>query len=485
MRDYWREQRSDRVTDEQRLPFSVAAIDTESPEGGFLHSRGRFLMTHEAETVLDLGNQTPPDTPNFPSPLDPVHYTDVSVEGSPLYRLGIREYEYSGAEDLPGHVAELQCRARARARSRGPALAPIAADRCVVALHYVLTGEIGWIPKGNPDTPPEEVAAVRALKWGVGAPEIAIVDTGLDIYSTVTGEYALSDAAAPTRPEGSVLYVDKELDVDLLRAELPGGGRSDSLAAQAGHGTFVTWVAERMSGENTRIVNVRALDPDGVGTEGMLVAALSRLLEAHPGIAVINMSLGGYSDPTDYAALGPQFADASPPNTIPLGIGAWLDANSDLPQQPLLVAAAGNNGIAGREFWPAADGRVVAVGSINTNQKRSKFSNSGPWVDVWSLGEGIVGDYPQGDFEVAAGSPVHLNGGARWSGTSFAAPVVVGEIVRRRHVAPPPGKPAPSPVEAWADFRIELEAAGLLGPDDQGVLWDPRSSDPTRDPTQL
>jgi hypothetical protein len=488
---FWRAQRSIRVQTVGRPGFSVEAVDTEDPvhQGGFLFARGLFLMTHEAATILDLGEASGPDA-GFPTRLNPDDYRVVDGDSSPLYSLGIREYEYLGELDLPQHVAELQCRARTRARARqhlpNPASGPrkrVHPEDCTVSLHYVVTGEGGWIPKGNPDSPPGPVPPVAALNWGSGDPEIAVVDTGLDIYSSATGENAQFDATEPTPPEGSVLLVDKDADVDLLYAELPDGSKTTTLASQAGHGTFITWIAERWSGEKTRIVNVRALDPDGVGTEKMLVGALTRLLTTYPGVAVINLSLGGYSDPTDYSALGPEYADASPPNTIPLGIGSWLAQNSDLHQQPLFVASAGNNGIADRPFWPAADSRVVGVGSVTPNRGKSMFSNSGSWVDAWSLGEDVIADYPAGDFEADQGVVVHMQGAARWSGTSFAAPLVGAEVVRRRH-ATAPGQAAQSPTTLWHDLRDELEAGGSAGPYDQGVVWDPRDLDPLHDPTR-
>ena len=100
----------------------------------------------------------------------------------------------------------------------------------------------------------------------------------------------------------------------------------------------------------------------------------------------------------------------------------------------MLVAAAGNDSWAA-PFWPAAFDWCVGVGSLDRDGRVSDFSNFGVSADVYALGRNLVNAFPDGTF-VCHESPdkgdvrVFSTGMARWSGTSFAAPVVAGLIAR-------------------------------------------------------
>ncbi len=102
----------------------------------------------------------------------------------------------------------------------------------------------------------------------------------------------------------------------------------------------------------------------------------------------------------------------------------------------IVVAAAGNDG-SSRPFFPAAYGWVLGVGSIDRNNAVSSFSNYGRSADVYALGRNHVNRYPTGRYVCREapnkGDIRHFhNGLARWSGTSFAAPLVAGLIAARK-----------------------------------------------------
>ena len=68
------------------------------------------------------------------------------------------------------------------------------------------------------------------------------------------------------------------------------------------------------------------------------------------------------------------------------------------------------------------DGRMQAVGSVESNGARSSFSNCGDWVNATAFGTDQIGYYP---------SPDNASGWATWSGTSFATANVTAQLANQ------------------------------------------------------
>ncbi len=137
---------------------------------------------------------------------------------------------------------------------------------------------------------------------------------------------------------------------------------------------------------------------------------IDEFLLGHPGEEeklIVNCSFGGIYDgqPSDLLAF-----DA--------WMNSWLSKHNNL----IFVAAAGNQGISDARWRPAAvkdqaeyPKRVVPVGALNQAQSGpAYFSNYGPWVRAWAPGENLVATIGGVKY--------------RWSGTSFAAPVVTARL---------------------------------------------------------
>ncbi|MCF6377192.1 S8/S53 family peptidase [Nocardioides KLBMP 9356] len=189
------------------------------------------------------------------------------------------------------------------------------------------------------------------------------------------------------------------------------------LRPYAGHGTFIAGVVRSMA--PTSAVFVEGFAVGGIGGGGILESDLVGQLEEALGHdpQVINLSAGCRT------------RDDLPSIALEVFHRTRLRR-----RDCVLVAAAGNDSWAA-PFWPAAFPWAVGVGSLDRDGRVSDFSNYGVSADVFTLGRNLVNAFPDGTF-VCHESPskgdvrVFSTGLARWSGTSFAAPVVAGLIAR-------------------------------------------------------
>jgi subtilisin family serine protease len=116
----------------------------------------------------------------------------------------------------------------------------------------------------------------------------------------------------------------------------------------------------------------------------------------------------------------------------------------------VLVAAAGNHGnveprtrrvseeqrlTSRTAMWPAASDEVIAIGATDEYGDSAPFSPAVPWIDLTAPGVDVESTYFDGEVklfhETPDAAPERFNGFAVWSGTSFAAATVTGEIARR------------------------------------------------------
>jgi hypothetical protein len=109
----------------------------------------------------------------------------------------------------------------------------------------------------------------------------------------------------------------------------------------------------------------------------------------------------------------------------------WRHHLKDL-KDTVLVAAAGNDG-SPTPFYPAASKWAVGVGSLDRDGSVSSFSNYAGCADAFVLGRNHVNRYPRGTYECheapdTGDQRVFRTGWARWSGTSFATPLLSGLI---------------------------------------------------------
>jgi subtilisin family serine protease len=189
------------------------------------------------------------------------------------------------------------------------------------------------------------------------------------------------------------------------------------LRPYAGHGTFIAGVV-RCAAPLTRIF-VEGFAVGGVGGGGILESEM--LLQLEEAMThdpqVINLSAGCRTR-----------------RDRPSKAFAAFYKERLKGRDCVMVAAAGNDSWAA-PFWPAAFDWCVGVGSLDRDDRVSSFSNFGVSADVYVVGRNHVNAFPDGTFtchETPNKGDVRVfgTGMARWSGTSFAAPLVAGLIAR-------------------------------------------------------
>ncbi len=234
--------------------------------------------------------------------------------------------------------------------------------------------------KGSAPATVRRVVQRRKAQPGAGV-HIGVVDTPLGENQWLAGGYlTTADALLPPN----------------LNGQLP---------PSLDHSTFVVGMILRQAPGATVVLR-RGLGLDATSDSWSVARAIADLASSSP--AVVNLSLGCVTDD----------------NQAPMVLTAAVNA---LGPHCLVVAAAGNHGAPNetpRPTWPAAMDSVVAVGALDAQFRRAEFSPDATWVNAVAPGVDVfstVAPLP-GRGDVLFGT---------WSGTSFAAATVTGEIAAR------------------------------------------------------
>jgi hypothetical protein len=253
------------------------------------------------------------------------------------------------------------------------------------------------------DAGTEPVPGVRAGASGQGV-LVYVADTGLlESAPSVSWLDGVRRAVAP----GGELQ-----DWDPCPADT---GTEATLTPYSGHGTFVAGVTRCLAPQADVIVS-NVFNSAGSALESDFIADLNTGLAE--GVDLFNLAV---TTPTRKRK--PMLAFA-----------AWLETLRDY-KGVTCVVAAGNSG-SRQPSWPAAFSGVISVGALGADwRSRASFSNHGGWVDVYAPGRDLVNAYATGTYichDVPyRGQRRDFYGMARWSGTSFATPVVTGLIADR------------------------------------------------------
>ncbi|MCB9676136.1 MAG: S8 family serine peptidase [Alphaproteobacteria bacterium] len=264
----------------------------------------------------------------------------------------------------------------------------------------------------DPDEIPESIERIGGpwVNGGLGAVQVAVIDTGVDSFH-------------------SDLNVVAEFDAVRMSGGTPANGNDPN-----GHGTHVAGTIGALANGDgvvgvapgVGIHAVRVLDENGSGLWTDILAGIEYVLD-HPEIRVVNMSLGGAGNPD---AANDELRDA---------IQALEDSGV------IVCIAAGNDTANTNGFVPAGYDIGVVVSAYDASDGSdngfASFSNFGDAVDIASPGVKIRSTWPGGTY-------------AELNGTSMATPAVAG-VAAAWLVANPSGTPQ--------QFRNQLVSTGENG----------------------
>ena len=222
------------------------------------------------------------------------------------------------------------------------------------------------------------LTAIRApqgwdLSTGVSTVTIAIVDSGVDLTHV--------DLAAKIVPGIDIVNNDTIPQDDY------------------GHGTHVAGIAAAMTNDSAgiagvswgaKIMPVKVLNASGNGSFADVAAGI--VWAADNGAQVINMSLGGSSNP--------------PPSVL-------LDAVNYAYGKGVVQVAAAGNAASSVPFYPGSFPHVIAVASTDSSNNHVPSSNFGPQIAVSAPGDLIYSTLPGNNYGYL-------------TGTSMASPFVAG-----------------------------------------------------------
>ena len=225
---------------------------------------------------------------------------------------------------------------------------------------------------------PQAQAITRNFGSGV---KVAVIDTGLDTaHPMFTGRLAPSSEWKD--------FIDGDTNPQEVA---PASGTTGY-----GHGTGVAGLILQTAPKAT-ILPIRALGPDGSGNVAGVVSAIDWAIQK--GANVINLSLGTTANVTALQTV----------------------INAATSQGRYVIASAGNTGDSNITYparWAKSGSNskyLISVGSVSQGLALSLFSCNGVELEQLAPGELMTSAYPG-------------NQTARYTGTSFAAPLVSGAV---------------------------------------------------------
>jgi len=247
------------------------------------------------------------------------------------------------------------------------------------------------IPDDEDDAPDDDEVHAAAATWGlnrIGADDRSRDGSGSHIYILDTGV-----RVTHTQFGGRAVPA-----IDVMSGSLQECSQTSTTCAadRRGHGTHCAGSAAGSTmgvAPGARVYGAKVLSDRGSGSTRGILSAVDWVASKGSRPAVVSMSLGGSGVSSAYK------------RAIDAAVSAGVT----------VVLASGNSNSDACNFSPAYVASAITVGSTDSNDRRSYFSNFGSCVQIWGPGSRIVSAGHEGDSQTATKS-----------GTSMACPHVAG-----------------------------------------------------------
>ena len=424
------------VTGESGSQTDTATLRITVPGAG--GGPGDGTISGVVQTANNLANYTVPNDPKLPAPTTPQSEKPKYVEGQLLIKLRTDGLAVGSGSDVYGQLEallELDYPVTVL-RSGGadmPALVAVSPGQDVQTLMALLERDprvayaepnyyiyLQALPNDPQNNKLWHLAADGLpVAWNAknsSEVTVAVIDSGIDLdHPDLQGVFANGgyDFCAATTGSGNSRTCSKR----------DGNPRPDSNSDT--HGTHVTGTIAAVGNNNQGVAGVlyggADIVPIKVFYQGDFTTAFA-LAEAIRWSAGLNVSgVPQNSNPAKIVnlSLGFELTPGEQSQAVQSAVSAAQGTGA------LLIAAAGNGGNQG-VLAPALYDSVMGVGSVNSNFRRSCFSNYGTGLDIMAaagdypiksgcpkISEAVLSTFPGGNYGVE-------------TGTSHATPIVTG-----------------------------------------------------------
>jgi subtilisin family serine protease len=260
-------------------------------------------------------------------------------------------------------------------------------------------GTVTWEPVPQADMPP-------APPWppAGSSPVVVLLDSGVKPHTWLPADTDPDFCRVPDPGPSFILPVP---DPALITGDFGG---------YWGHATFLAGLI-RLAAPDAQVMSVKLMNDDGTLNDYDVLTALDWVSQ--------HIHNGGMADVVLMAFGRPKKPGEANPETL-------REKITELGGKGVKFVASAGNDNSETETIPAClavdpDSPVVSVGAGTSAENREPYSNHGPWVREWRLGT-VVSLMPlTGPDDNDDG-----NGFALWSGTSFSAAIVAGELAQAR-----------------------------------------------------
>jgi len=278
-------------------------------------------------------------------------------------------------------------------------------------------GTIAWLP-----APAYAMAAHPDWAPRSPHPVIALLDTGVRSHPWLSADEQSFVLQAEAYGWRSPIPKDDSV-------------QTEDYHSHWGHATFIAGLI-RLAAPDAQVLSMRVMNSQGKVSEDHVAEALNWLadnpeLSGGLSVDIVLMAFGRQEDPgnKDLDKLRTPIGKLTG-----RGVRIVASAGNDAAELPVYPAAFA----AEPDLSPTSQRSVLSVGALDTPTERASYSNFGPWVTQWRPGTNIVSIMPLTvDSAGAAAAPPHGDGYAWWSGTSFAAAAVAGELASGLPVSQP------------------------------------------------